>query len=40
MVGMAIYSSFLIVVKYGKSWRKASRKTYWRYVETNVMPTH
>jgi hypothetical protein len=38
MVGLAIYLSFLIVVKFGKSWRRASTVPYWRYVESSVMP--
>lgn len=38
MVGLAIYMSFLIVVKFGKSWRNSSRAVYWKYVESSVMP--
>jgi hypothetical protein len=32
MVGMAVYASFLIVIKYGKSWRSQSRVAYWAIV--------
>ncbi|KAH9949168.1 major facilitator superfamily domain-containing protein [Amylocystis lapponica] len=37
-VGLAITMTFLIVVKWGKSWRKASAKRYWRFVADG--PTH
>ncbi|KAL1404950.1 hypothetical protein Q8F55_008562 [Vanrija albida] len=40
MVGMLIYGSFFIVIKFGKGWRKASRESYWRMVESSVMPSH
>ncbi|BEJ15009.1 hypothetical protein CspHIS471_0407760 [Cutaneotrichosporon sp. HIS471] len=37
---MAVILSFLIMVKWGKTFRKRSRKSYWKYVESSVMPHH
>ncbi|OCF54589.1 hypothetical protein L486_07721 [Kwoniella mangroviensis CBS 10435] len=37
MIGLAAYVSFLPVVRWGKSWRKASRELYWKYVEEGVL---
>lgn len=37
LVGLAFYASFLVVIKYGKKWRAASRETYWKLVQTSVM---
>ncbi|KAL1404973.1 hypothetical protein Q8F55_008586 [Vanrija albida] len=37
LVGMAVYLSFLPVIKWGKGWRKASRVSYWAYVRSSVM---
>ncbi|KAH7884237.1 major facilitator superfamily domain-containing protein [Phlebopus sp. FC_14] len=34
-VGLAITMTFLIVIKWGKSWRIASRKRYWAYVASS-----
>ncbi len=36
IVGLVVNASFLIVIKWGKTWRKASRKTYWKYVEKST----
>jgi hypothetical protein len=36
-VGLAITMTFLIVIKWGKSWRRASRKKYWKYVATGTI---
>lgn len=36
-VGLAITMTFLIVIKWGKSWRRASRKKYWEYVATGTI---
>lgn len=35
-VGLAQVATFLIVVKYGKKWRIASRARYWRFVEESI----
>ncbi|KAH7928431.1 MFS general substrate transporter [Leucogyrophana mollusca] len=35
-IGLAITMTFLIVIRWGKSWRTASRKLYWDYVATAV----
>ncbi|BEJ11927.1 hypothetical protein CspHIS471_0203870 [Cutaneotrichosporon sp. HIS471] len=40
MVGMTLYSSFVIMTTWGKKFRKGSSKSYWRYVESSVMPSH
>lgn len=37
---MAVILSFLIMVKWGKTFRKRSRASYWKYVESSVMPHH
>lgn len=37
---MAVVLSFLIMVKWGKKFRANSRVSYWKYVETSVMPHH
>lgn len=39
-VGMALYGSFVIMTTWGKRARKASRKSYWRYVQSSTMPHH
>lgn len=39
-VGMALYGSFIIMTTWGKRFRKNSRKSYWAYVESSVMPHH
>ncbi|KAH7913793.1 major facilitator superfamily domain-containing protein [Hygrophoropsis aurantiaca] len=36
-VGLAITMTFLLVIKWGKSWRIASRKLYWGYVATGTL---
>ncbi|KAG1843335.1 major facilitator superfamily domain-containing protein [Suillus subalutaceus] len=36
-VGLAITMTFLIVIKWGKSWRIASRKRYWGYVADGTL---
>lgn len=36
MVGLAVNASFLIVIRWGKSWRKASARRYWDFVESSV----
>ena len=30
---MAVYASFLIVIKWGKSWRVGSKEAYWAIVK-------
>ncbi|GMK54262.1 hypothetical protein CspeluHIS016_0108480 [Cutaneotrichosporon spelunceum] len=40
MVGMALYGSFVIMTKWGRRFRKHSRKSYWNYVASSVMPNH
>lgn len=32
-VGMAVYASFLIVIKFGKRWRSSSKQAYWTLVQ-------
>lgn len=31
-VGMAVYASFLVVIRFGKSWRSESKSLYWGIV--------
>jgi MFS family permease len=37
---MVVLLSFLIMVKWGKSFRNRSKTSYWKYVESSVMPHH
>ena len=34
-VGLAITLTFLVVIRWGKDWRVASRKRYWAYVASS-----
>lgn len=37
MIGLVVNLSFLIVIKWGKSWRSSSRDVYWRYVKNSAI---
>ncbi|EGO24214.1 hypothetical protein SERLADRAFT_437830 [Serpula lacrymans var. lacrymans S7.9] len=39
-VGLAITMTFMIVIRWGKSWRMASRKIYWSYVAAGSSMAH
>lgn len=37
---LGVILTFLIMVKWGKMFRSKSRFSYWKYVESSVMPHH